>query len=101
MNRVMIGAILVALPLLTEAQEMHGDHSMHTLPSEKTAMVDAEVPEGAWAPTGMEISPAQRCVLAARGVMMLDNTAWAACGGKPATVPQSVVPSVHNPHAGH
>lgn len=99
MNRVMIGVMLLALPWLAAAQEMHGDHAMH-MPS-GNAVVDAAVPEGAWAPTGMEISPAQRCALAARGVVMLDNTAWAACGGKPAAVPQSVVPSVHNPHAGH
>ena len=101
MNRVMIGAMLAALPVLTDAQEMHGDHSMYAMPSVNAAVVAAEVPEGAWAPTGVEISPAQRCALAARGVVMLDNKAWAACGGKPAAVPKSVVPSVHNPHAGH
>jgi hypothetical protein len=97
----MIGAMLLALPWLTGAQEMHGDHAMHTTPAVNAAAVDGEVPEGTWSPTGMEITPAQRCALAARGVVMLDNAAWTACGGKPAVMPQSVVPSIQNPHAGY
>lgn len=100
-NRVMIGVVLSVLPLLAPAQEMHGDHAMHVMPAMSATATETAVPEGAWAPTGTEISPAQRCALAARGVVMLDNAAWQACGGKPATVPQSVVPSHANPHAGH
>jgi hypothetical protein len=101
MNRVTIGVLLGVLPLLTVAAEMHGEHSTHAMMPSVNAVEEAGVPDGAWAPTGMEISQAQRCALAARGVVMLDNAAWAACGGKPAAVPQSVVPARTNPHAGH
>lgn len=99
MNRQLIAALLLLIHLSTQAAEMSSDHSMHAMPSDAT-MADA-VAEGVLAPTGVEITPAQRCALAARGVVMLDNAAWLACGGKPATVPQNVVPSSANPHAGH
>lgn len=100
MNRVIIVTMLIAMSLITMAEEMHGDHAAHSMHSMNDT-ADAAVPEGAWSPTGMEVSQAQRCSLAVRGVVMLDNAAWAACGGKPAAVAQSVVPSATHHHAGH
>lgn len=88
-----------AWPVMAEEQRHH--HGA-TTPSEALT-----VGEGAMAPTGEGVSAAQRCDLARRGVVMLDNAAWVACGGKPATVPASVVPQVaapaahHHDHGGH
>lgn len=101
MNRCAIGVLLSMWPLLATATELKGEHAIHAMPSAETATSGADVPEGAWSPTGMEITREQRCVLAARGVVMLDNASWAVCGGKPKGVPQSAVASPVNTHAGH
>lgn len=39
--------------------------------------------------TGMEISIENKCSLASRGLIMLENRAWQTCGGKPEGIPIS------------
>lgn len=39
--------------------------------------------------TGVGTAESERCALAARGIVMLDNASWAACGGKTAGIPQA------------
>lgn len=39
--------------------------------------------------TGAGVSGSERCALAARGIVMLDNASWAACGGKTQGIPQT------------
>jgi hypothetical protein len=53
--------------------------------------------------TTVEASLATRCAQASRGLIMLDNAGWKACGGKPtgAAMGPKPAPAEHGGHAGH
>jgi hypothetical protein len=53
--------------------------------------------------TTVEASLATRCAQASRGLIMLDNAGWKACGGKPKGAPTGPkpAPAMHGGHAGH
>lgn len=54
-------------------------------------------------PTSVSDAGATQCAKASRGLVMLDNAGWAACGGKAMGIPHSSATSVKptSGHAGH
>jgi hypothetical protein len=120
---ILSGALLASVLIAASARAQEGGHAGHTMDHSAHMAMPApgklgrldQVPhsgrareagsDGRYAmeSTTVEASLATRCAQASRGLIMLDNAGWKACGGKPkgAAPGPKPAPAMHGDHAGH